>query len=419
MSWRPKRMKFGIFLAPFHRVGEHPTLALKRDMELIETLDELGYDEAWIGEHHSFARELISNPMIFIAAAAERTKHIKLGTGVVSLPYHNPLMVAADLLQLDHMTRGRVMLGVGPGALTSDAVQMGIPPETQRRRMAEALDAIVRLARDDEPVTMQTDWFSLTEARLQMSWYSDPHPEMAAAVILTPAGPQLAGKHGIGLLSVAGAEDEGLRRVWDWAEESADEHGQAVSRADWKVVMAIHIAETREQAVADVREGYLARAYVGDAGNPNAAGGLFAAQAPTIEEAIDRNQVIVGSPQDAIEQIEALQQRSGGVGGLLGMAHEWAGTQQTERSYELLMRYVAPRFQGQLDRLVASRDFVEQRQLDIFGAGGKAMAKAFADSGKEMPEDFRKGIEQMEKAEQARAAAAEPPAEPAAQPAGD
>ena len=90
MSWRPKRMKFGIFLAPFHRVGEHPTLALKRDMELLELLDDLGYDEAWVGEHHSFARELISNPMIFIAAAAERTKHIKLGTGVVSLPYHKP-----------------------------------------------------------------------------------------------------------------------------------------------------------------------------------------------------------------------------------------------------------------------------------------------------------------------------------------
>ena len=90
--------------------------------------------------------------MIFIAALAERTKHIKLGTGVVSLPYHNPLMIADDLLQLDHMTRGRVMLGVGPGALTSDAVQMGIEPTTQRQRMAEAFDAIVRLARDDEPV---------------------------------------------------------------------------------------------------------------------------------------------------------------------------------------------------------------------------------------------------------------------------
>ncbi len=92
--YQPHRMKFGVFLAPFHRVGENPTLALKRDMQLIEKLDELGYDEVWIGEHHSYARELIGDPFIFIAAAAQRTRRIKLGTGVTSLPYHHPLLVA-------------------------------------------------------------------------------------------------------------------------------------------------------------------------------------------------------------------------------------------------------------------------------------------------------------------------------------
>ena len=100
----PERMTFGIFLGPFHRVGENPTLAFHRDMELIEWLDELGYDEAWIGEHHSAGWEIISSPELFIAAAAERTRHIKLGTGVVSLPYHHPFMVANRMVQLDHMT---------------------------------------------------------------------------------------------------------------------------------------------------------------------------------------------------------------------------------------------------------------------------------------------------------------------------
>ena len=414
MSWRPKRMKFGLFLAPFHHVGEHPTLALQRDVELIEHLDTLGYDEAWIGEHHSFARELISNPMIFIAALAERTKHIKLGTGVVSLPYHNPLMVADDLLQLDHMTRGRVMLGVGPGALTSDAVQMGIEPTTQRQRMAEAFDAIVRLARSDEPVSMETDWFSLTEARLQMSWYSDPHPELAVAVILTPSGPQLAGKHGASLLSVAGADSEGMHNVWDWYAESADENGHDVSRKNWRVVIAIHVAETRAQAIEEVREGFQKRAYVGDVRDPGRRGGIVLHMAKTIEEAIDKNMVIVGSPEDAIEQIEALHERSGGIGGVLGMHHEWASTDATLRSYEMFMRYVAPRYHGQLDRLVASRDFVEDRQLDIFGAGNKAMAKAFADAGKELPEAFREGLEAAEASSNGASAPAEAEAEPVA-----
>ena len=134
-----QRMKFGIFMAPFHRVGENPTLALARDMELIEWLDHLGYDEAWVGEHHSAGWETIADPAVFIAAAAERTKHIKLGSGVVSLPYHHPLMVAQRFVQLDHLTRGRVMLGFRPGALVSDAYMMGIEPVTQRQRMDEPL----------------------------------------------------------------------------------------------------------------------------------------------------------------------------------------------------------------------------------------------------------------------------------------
>ena len=134
----PERMKFGIFLGPFHRVGENPTLAIQRDLELIEWLDHLGFDEAWIGEHHSAGWEIIASPEVFIAAAAERTRNIKLGTGVVSLPYHHPLMVANRIVQLDHMTKGRVLFGVGPGALPGDAYMMGIPHETQRERMDES-----------------------------------------------------------------------------------------------------------------------------------------------------------------------------------------------------------------------------------------------------------------------------------------
>src|SRR3954449_2776550 len=133
-------LRFGIFLAPFHPVGQNPTLALQRDLELVERLDELGYDEAWFGEHHSAGFEIIASPEVFIAAAAERTRRIKLGTGVSSLPYHHPFMLADRMVLLDHLTRGRAMLGVGPGQLTSDAVMLGIDPPTQRPRMEQALD---------------------------------------------------------------------------------------------------------------------------------------------------------------------------------------------------------------------------------------------------------------------------------------
>src|SRR5437016_11212449 len=165
-------LKFGIFLAPFHPVGQNPTLALQRDLELIELLDELGYDEAWIGEHHSAGYEIIASPEVFIATAAERTKHLRLGTGVSSLPYHHPLILADRMVLLDHLTRGRAMFGVGPGALPSDAFMMGIEVERQRELMEEALEAILPLLEGSEPVNRQTDRFTLHDASLQMRPYT-------------------------------------------------------------------------------------------------------------------------------------------------------------------------------------------------------------------------------------------------------
>src|SRR5271157_4724641 len=164
------KLRNGIFLAPFHPVNEDPTLCIQRDMELIEHLDRLGYEEAWVGEHHSAGFEIIASPEIFIAAAAERTRRIKLGTGVVSLPYHNPLMAANRILQLDHQTRGRVMFGVGPGLLPSDAMMLGVDPMVQRDRMMEGLTVILRLFKG-EVVTEKTDWYNLVNARAHLTPY--------------------------------------------------------------------------------------------------------------------------------------------------------------------------------------------------------------------------------------------------------
>src|SRR6185369_8909163 len=200
----PPRMKFGIFLAPFHQLGEDPTLSLERDLELIEWLDYLGFDEAWIGEHHSAGWEIIASPEIFIMAAAERTKNIKLGTGVISLPYHNPLMVANRMVLLDHLTRGRVMLGVGPGALVTDALMLGIEPNDQRPRMEESMRAIVHLLTSEEPLTVETDWFTLRNARLHLRPFTQPHFPLAVASAGSPAGMLMAGTFGLDVLGISG-----------------------------------------------------------------------------------------------------------------------------------------------------------------------------------------------------------------------
>ncbi len=191
----PQRMKFGVFLAPFHRVGDNPTVGFERDLELLQWLDNLGFDEAWIGEHHSAGWETIASPEVFIAAAAERTKHINLGTGVISLPYHHSLMVANRMVLLDHLTRGRVMMGVGPGSLVSDAYMLGIDPPTQRQRMDEALGVIMRLLTETEPVTYEAEWFTLKEALIHLRPYTQPHFPIAVASAQSPSGMVVAGKH--------------------------------------------------------------------------------------------------------------------------------------------------------------------------------------------------------------------------------
>ena len=252
------RLRFGIFMAPFHQAGENPTLAIERDLDLIAHLDKLGFDEAWIGEHHSAGTEIIASPEIFIATAAERTRHIKLGTGVVSVAYHNPYMVAERAVLLDHITRGRFMLGVGPGSLPTDAIMLGLDPTETRPLLEEGLDVIMRLLTTEEPVTSHTKAWNLVDARLHLRPYSNPLFEVAVPAVASPSGPRLAGKYGVGLLSIGATQAAGFDALglhWGVMEERAATFGTVADRARWRLVGLMHIAETKEQAAKDVDHG--------------------------------------------------------------------------------------------------------------------------------------------------------------------
>jgi limonene 1,2-monooxygenase len=369
-------LNFGVFMAPFHPVGQNPTLALERDLELIEHLDQLDFHEAWIGEHHSAGFEIIASPEVFIAAAASRTRHIRLGTGVSSVPYHHPFMLADRLNLLDHLTRGRLMIGVGPGALPSDAFMMGIDPGRQRDMMEEGLEAMLLLLAGDEPVTMQTDWFKLAGARLQMRPYQRPFPEVAVAAQVSPAGPRAAGRFGCSLLSIGATTVGGfdiLGGHWDVMEERAAEFGTTVDRSRWRLVGPMHIADTKEQAVADVAFGlaewvdYFQRV----AALP------LAPETENFDSLVEglvaSGFAVIGTVDDAIEQLSRLQEQSGGFGSFLLMAHEWADTAATRRSYELFARYVAPVFQDSARTLTASRDWAAENRPEFSGAAGNAV----------------------------------------------
>ncbi len=376
MDWP---LRCGIFMAPFHPNGQNPTLALERDLQLVEHLDRLGFHEAWIGEHHSAGFEIIASPEVFIAAAAERTKHIRLGTGVVSLPYHHPFMTAQRIVQLDHMTRGRVMLGVGPGALPSDAFMLGIDPADQRARMEEALEVILRLLRTDEPVTHEGEWFTLRDARLHLRPYTHPHPEVAVAAMVSPSGPRAAGKYGCSLLSIGATQRAGidlLGQAWQVMEERSAEFGNVADRRDWRLVTMMHLAETREQAYAEVQHGLgdYARYFREVAALP-----IFPDH-PADQLADQLNAsgaAVIGTPDDAIALVQHLIEESdGGFGTLLLQAHEWADPRATRRSYELFAQHVLPRFDPHVASTTASMEWVMANRPEHMGAAMNAIGAA-------------------------------------------
>ena len=361
------KLRFGYFIAPFHRAGTNPTLALQRDLELIEHLDALGFDEAWIGEHHSAGSEIISSPEVFIAAAAQRAKRIRFGTGVISLAYHNPLWAADRLMLLDHLTHGRIIGGVGPGSLPTDSAMIGLTPTDTRELLETNLDILVRLL-DGETVSVKTATHELHDARLQLAPYAQDGIPLAVAAVASPTGARLAGKHGIGLLSIGATlvveGFDALAHHWGIAEERAAAFGTTVDRRNWSLVCPMHIAETEDQARADVRFGleHWYRYFQKVAAFPQ-----MEVPGENLDEVVDvingAGAGVIGTPEQARAQVQRLWDQSGGFGCMLQMGHEWANPAATRRSAELFAAEVVPHFQGQaqptLDAAARARDVRE------------------------------------------------------------
>ncbi len=374
------RMNFGIFMAPFHAPGHNPTISLEYDLELLQHLDTLGYDEAWIGEHHSAGSEIIASPEIFIMAAAERTQRIRLGTGVVSMPYHNPLWVAERMVLLDHLTRGRVMFGMGPGALPTDASMLGLEPQQMRPILEDYMEIAVKLLTTDEPVNYESDRLTLKDARLHLRPYSDPLFDLAVAAVASPSGAKLAGRYGTGLLSLGATVAVGmdvLAHHWTIQEQAAAEHGQVADRAKWRLVGLMHLAETEEQAREDVKYGMVQwfKYFQNVAAFPQ-----MAVEGGNLDEMIDfvnGGLGVIGTPDMMVKQIhELIEQSNGGFGAYLTLAHNWANTAATKKSFELFAREVMPHFQSSggglqaaADRARAQREGLAEKQL-------KAVAEA-------------------------------------------
>lgn len=374
-----QNMRFGMFISPIHAPEENPTLALHRDVEMIRHLDQLGFEEAWVGEHNSTGWEYVSSPEVFISYVAGLTHRIKLGTGVTSLPYHNPYNVAQRLILLDHLTRGRFMAGVGPGALVSDARQLGIDPSSTRPRMEESLETILELLQGKR-ITRHTDWFTLEQAKTQLPPYTNPRFEIACTATLSPSGARLAGKHGLSMLSLIATQAQAaalLREHWRVAEEQADLHGQVVDRRNWRLVGPMHVAESEKQAREDVKFGlhrwiyYMTKVTTLQVMPEGAS-----TTDDFVDALIDKGYAIIGTPDQAIKQIERLQEASGGFGTFLLWSHDWACREATLRSLELFARYVVPRFRHFHASLLEAEQYARDHHAEFQPQSAAARQKA-------------------------------------------
>ena len=355
--------RLGVFLSPVHETGQDPHLAIRRNLDLVELVDDLNFDEAWFGEHHSLGWGLVGAPETMIAAASQPTQQIKLANGVVPLSWHHPFHVATRAVHLDHLSRGRYILGVGPGVPT-DAKMLGLEPADQRTRLQEALPAVLELVNGEERISEKTDWYGLNNAKLHLARFQKDGIEVAIASGGTSlTAPKLAGQYGLNMVSFAltqpGAPHSiGLFDQWAAAEASAAEHGKTMNRDKWRVALPVHVAETTKQAFADVRDGfdrwlfnYFGKAAGRDVSTPGIP------REKELDARIDAGGALVGSPEDVVAGIKRLQEKTGGFGTLLVYLPDWTTWEKTNRSMELLARYVAPHLTGSADRPQESIDW--------------------------------------------------------------
>jgi limonene 1,2-monooxygenase len=375
--------RFGCFTSPLHAPGGDPYLLLQDDLRLAELLDRLGFDEFWIGEHHSGGWATLSTPELFIAAASQRTRKIKFATGVLGLPYHHPFLVAERAAMLDHLTDGRFILGAGSGAYQADMHILGIDPAATRSRLAESLEVIQPLLRG-ERISVKKDWFEMHDAQVQLARFRDPI-EIVVASAATPFSMRLAGRLGISAMShvappwgaIRAGQDIGVGRLpdqWRHLEEAA---GHTIDRDGWRLVVPVHVSESAEQGKRELMEGWSFQRldlYQRTLGVPIPASPL--AQEKALDYTIAQGGIIVGSPHDCVRAITDLATRVNGFGCLLISYQDWAPAEARRRSLELFARHVAPRLKGALAGVEASQSWVSARKDEFVASNAKGRTEA-------------------------------------------
>jgi limonene 1,2-monooxygenase len=342
-------MKFSFFMMPCHDPRENPTLAFQRDIGLIHLADSLGYDEFYIGEHHSGGWETMPAPELALSMAAATAKRIRLGTSVFSAPFHHPFHLAERMAFFDHLTQGRAILGVGPCSLVTDKMLFNMPDDVLYPMLHEAIEVIVRLLESDEPISHKGQFWQFEDMRLQLRSHQRPRMPLAMPSAATPANLEIIGRYGMIWMSPAGKNRRDATENWKIVQKGAADAGREADRDNWRIATYMHLAETADQAWDEVRDGILREAKYFSAIGLRSHYAQYPGQPYeefTPESCAEMRDWVIGTPDDAIAWIEQKQAVTGGFGGVMLTCHEWCDIRKITRSMEMFARYVMPRFQG-------------------------------------------------------------------------
>jgi alkanesulfonate monooxygenase SsuD/methylene tetrahydromethanopterin reductase-like flavin-dependent oxidoreductase (luciferase family) len=354
-------MKLGIFLMPSHPPERSLYDATQWDLEMIEYADQLGFQEAWIGEHFSTQWEPIPAPDLMISQALQRTKQIKLAPGAHLLPYHHPVELAHRVAYLDHLAQGRLMLGIGAGGIPSDWALFNVDAQSgeHRRMTQEALEIILKLWTEEAPIQYRGNYWSFNKngtmfevLKPHMKPFQQPHPPIAITGF-SPSSETLkmAGERGFIPMSL-GCNDDYIATHWNSVLEGAKKSGRTPDRREWRITRDVFVAETDEEAYEHSVNGMMGRQHreywlpmfgqfdflkvlKHDRSMPD--------EAVTVEYLAERGWLI-GSPETVAGKLQQLYDRVGGFGELLMTGYDYSETPDVwKKSMRLLKEEVLPR----------------------------------------------------------------------------
>ena len=355
-------MKLGLFLMPLHYPDRPHADTYREDVELVEYADRLGFAETWVGEHFNLPWENMPSPELFIAQALDAAPRMRFGTGVSLLGFHHPAHVALRIAQLDHMSRGRVYLGIGAGGGGADAEMFGVDTDAggARERMAESIEVILKIWKG-EPFRHVGRFYksAIAEPRpehrigFHMKPYQDPHPPIAVAGSSPYSGTlEMVGEKGWIPMSSAFLHESFLPSHREVFERGARRGGMPVPANEWRIAREVFVADDGEKARRDALNGPLGKFFTdywiplfgyGDRGLS-----ALKTDPDTPDDAITpeymlENLWIVGDPDECARRIRRMRDAVGGFGTLLLMCHDWVDARpKWFRSLELMAKEVMP-----------------------------------------------------------------------------